>query len=212
MRPAAAALALLLLSGCASVTLEQAPALSPFGDGTQWVVLEDMPFIVQLDDRSSGTLVVPRGFVTDLASTPPAIWSLYPPFGKYLTAAILHDYLYWRGTCTQAEADKVIYQAMRDAGVDQAAQSRFYVALRAAGEDAWKKNQGERARGLIRVVPEEHLKRSAAMDWPRYREQLRGQGVKEPRVASDEAMPRLCAALGNEIKVDSRFAAIVFGR
>jgi len=211
MRFAAAALAL-LLSACSSIRLEHAPSLSPFGDGTQWVVLDDMPFVVRLDDGSSGTLLVPRGFVTDLASTPPAIWSLYPPFGKYLTAAILHDYLYWRGTCTQAQADKIIYQAMRDAGVDQAAQSRFHAALTAAGEHAWKRNEGERASGLIRVIPEQYLSRGATMEWPRYREMLRAQGVREPAVAGDASMRGLCAALGNEIKVDSRFAAIVFGR
>lgn len=211
MKAPGAALAL-LLSACASVTLEHAPALSPFGDGTQWVVLEDMPFQVRLDDGSSGTLLVPRGFVTDLASTPPAIWSLYPPFGKYLTAAILHDYLYWRGTCTQAQADKIIYQSMRDAGVDQAAQSRFYVALRAAGEEAWKRNDAERSRGLIRVLPDAYLKRSAATDWPGYRDALRKQGVREPPAPGDDNLPGLCAALGNEIKVDSRFAAVMFGR
>src|SRR5262245_35436162 len=101
---------------------------------------------------------------------------------------------------------------MRDAGVDQAAQSRFYVALRAAGEEAWKRNEAERSRGLIRVVPDAYLKRSAAADWPAYREALRAKGVREPATPADRDLPGLCAALGNEIKVDSRFAALFFGK
>ncbi len=103
----------LLLSACASIAPTRPPLLSPFGDGTQWIVWEDIEFRAELNDKSTATIRVPRGFVTDLASTPKEIWSIYPPFGKYLAASILHDYLYWRQSCQRDEADKIFYQTMR---------------------------------------------------------------------------------------------------
>ena len=201
-----------LLSACAHIWPENPPVLSPFGDGTQWVVLENLDFIIQMDDKSTAIIRVPRGFVTDLASTPRAIWSFYPPFGKYLTASVLHDYLYWRQTCTRKEADQILYQTMRDAGVKPAAQSLFYITLNQVGDKAWTTNQGEKTSGLIRVIPEEYLKRNAVTDWDSYRKTLKEWKVTEPVVASDQSMPKVCAALGNEIKVRIEFAAIVFAK
>jgi len=36
---------------------------------------------------------VPAGFVTDGATVPRFLWPLFPPVGRYLAAAVLHDYL-----------------------------------------------------------------------------------------------------------------------
>lgn len=44
---------------------------------------------------SDGTIhTVPKGFKTDLASVPRIFWTIFPPFGRYSRAAVLHDY-YW---------------------------------------------------------------------------------------------------------------------
>ena len=40
------------------------------------------------------TIIVPKGFITDLASVPRFFWRLFPPGGVYNEAAIIHDYLY----------------------------------------------------------------------------------------------------------------------
>ena len=40
-------------------------------------------------------VVVPTGFVTDLASIPRVFWSVLRPDGEYAYAAVIHDYLYW---------------------------------------------------------------------------------------------------------------------
>jgi hypothetical protein len=204
-----------LLSAC-SIAPTQAPLLSPFGDGTQWIVWEDIEFATELDGHPQ-IIVVPRGFVTDLASTPRSLWSLYPPFGKYLSAAILHDYLYWRQTCSRPEADKIIYQTMRDAGVDQATQSRFYVALRAAGDKAWVDNQTEKGRGLIRVIPPNYLSRDAGFLkpttlWPELRNALKKANAKEPTLQDDKQIAEACKELDKEIVVKSGISALVWGR
>lgn len=208
---------IVVISGCATITLDRPPVLSPFGDGTQWVVLENMDFIIQLDHNSTTMIRVPRGFVTDLASTPRVIWSYYPPFGKYLTASILHDYLYWRQVCNREQADKILYQTMRDAGVDQETQSRFYVALNLDGKKAWDTNTAESAQRLIRVIPEEKLKarqlaQNPVVNWTSYRMELAKQNVHETPPTSDASLPRVCAALGNEIKAKTDLMAIVLGK
>lgn len=41
----------------------------------------------------SQVFVVAVGFLTDLASVPKLLWWLYPPFGRYTKAAVVHDML-----------------------------------------------------------------------------------------------------------------------
>jgi hypothetical protein len=202
----------LLLAACASIRLQQPPVLSPFGDGEHWVVWRDMEFVVAADGEPAATIVVPRGFVTDLASTPKSIWSVYPPFGKYLAAAVLHDYLYWKQSCARDDTDKVFYQTMRDAGVDQATQSRFYLALAKEGQDAWTQNRAESAAGLVRVIPEAHLARPANVIWPEFRRSLRDANGQEAVRMSDRNLGKVCGLLANEIQVRTDASAIVLGR
>lgn len=59
-------------------------------DGRTLVLLEDFKYI----DPVLGELLVPKGTETDLASIPRLLWALYPPFGKYAFAAVIHDMLY----------------------------------------------------------------------------------------------------------------------
>ena len=40
------------------------------------------------------TIVIPKGFITDLSSVPDRLWGVFPPYGDFLMAAIVHDYLY----------------------------------------------------------------------------------------------------------------------
>ena len=212
-----AAALLCLLAACAGIRLERPPVLSPFGDGTQWIVWQDMEFVVTADDKPTATITVPRGFVTDLASTPKSVWSLYPPFGKYLAASILHDYLYWKQSCTKDEADKIFYQTMRDAGVDQATQSRFYLALSSEGAQAWNHNRAEQQAGLIRVIPEEYLAaaeagRSPRAEWKDFRAALLKNQVRERSRRSDDDIATVCTLLANEVQVKTDVGAIVFGR
>jgi hypothetical protein len=39
-------------------------------------------------------ICIPVGYVTDFASVPPILWSIFPPIGKYNRAALIHDFLY----------------------------------------------------------------------------------------------------------------------
>lgn len=207
----------LSLAACTSIRPAQPPLLSPFGDGTQWVVWEDIYFIVELNDKTKTTIRVPRGFVTDLASTPPEVWRWYPPFGKYLTASILHDYLYWRQICKQEEADKILAQTMKDADAPQGDQTRFFSALTLRGKKALSDNALERQQGLVRVLRPEYLdlttgKRMPNELWKDLRKRLQRERVVEEVQPSDALIPAACSALGKEITVDTGLGSLIFGK
>lgn len=83
-------------------------------DGRTMVLEEDFIY----NDPQVGTLIVPKGSVTDLASIPRFLWALLPPFGRYAFAAVIHDMLYdtrpfgidlkgWRKT------DRTMWRAMK---------------------------------------------------------------------------------------------------
>jgi len=204
----------LIQIGCASITPKGPAVLSPFGDGTQWIVVEDMELLVKLNDSSSGTIVIPRGFVTDLASTPNIFWSKYPPFGKYMIAAVLHDYLYWIQVCERPDADKILYQTMRDAEVDSITQIGFYEILRVAGGKAWNDNRKEREGGLVRVIPERELNNNAwfgtgKTTWKDFRNELLKKKVREEQRNDPLLLAATCKSLGNEIQVKGFFTALL---
>ncbi len=58
--------------------------------GKKWEVVK--PIVVELSD---GYLItIPKGFITDLSSVPQPFWNIFTPYGDFLLAAIVHDYLY----------------------------------------------------------------------------------------------------------------------
>ena len=67
----------------------------PFVDGRNWIVRERLTYRIGI---SQDSLTVPVGFVTDLASIPPALQSFIQQNGPSLLPAVVHDYLYWKQT------------------------------------------------------------------------------------------------------------------
>lgn len=63
-------------------------------------------------NTSLGTIVVPKGKITDLASTPRILWIILPPFGRYTQAAVTHDHLYGINKYSRKDCDKTFYELM----------------------------------------------------------------------------------------------------
>ena len=57
-----------------------------------WIVNESFSFYIGKEEEGKW-VHVPKGFLTDGASVPRALWALIPPWGRYGQAAIMHDYL-----------------------------------------------------------------------------------------------------------------------
>lgn len=97
-------------------------------------------------------IVVPPGFVTDLASVPRVVWSFYPPDGPWAKAATIHDFLYatkgtgeWhthRGITralpySRKEADDILKEAMADRKVGKWEQGVIWASVRFGGAGGW---------------------------------------------------------------------------
>jgi hypothetical protein len=99
------------------------------GDGHVMRLIEPMVYTTE----DNGDIVVPVGFYSDGASVPRIFWRIFPPFGQYWRAALLHDYLYYSNKFSRAKCDKYFYEAMRKCGVSRLKARTIYLSVRAGG-------------------------------------------------------------------------------
>lgn len=122
------------------------PKLEPYPDGRTWFLLA--PFLYL---RGAETITVPAGFESDFASTPRALWSIFPPYSTYGRASLIHDWLYWEQRKSRAQADAILLEAMTCVGVAQWQRTVLYYAVRAFGWYAWHDNSKLVAAGYSRM-------------------------------------------------------------
>lgn len=114
------------------------PIISPLPDGRNWLLVKD--FVYEIGSLGSGDkIVVPASFKTDLASIPRLFWSFWPPTGRYSSASILHDYLYFSHERTKEESDDIFYEAMLILNVKKWKAKIFYNAVKIFGQKAYDK-------------------------------------------------------------------------
>jgi hypothetical protein len=91
----------------------------------QWKTLEPIDFNYNGSDYRVYT-----GFFTDLASVPRFLWWLFPPYGKYTRAAIIHDYMLCIGAVSRKEADHCFRQQLEISKVSYLTKQSMYIAVR----------------------------------------------------------------------------------
>lgn len=113
--------------------------VSPLPDGLRWKLEE--PFEYHIGHENSGEIVyVPEGFITDFASIPKIFYSLVGgPTGRYTRAAVVHDYLYVRGTYSRKRTDEIFYEAMTILKVSYWKRKAMYFAVRLGGRTPWRR-------------------------------------------------------------------------
>jgi len=72
----------------------------------KWQLAQPLVYV----DDDEREIVVPQGFETDGASILRWLWPIFPPMGRYLAAAAVHDHLLATGT--RDKADAVFYRAL----------------------------------------------------------------------------------------------------
>ena len=123
--------------------------LEPISNGKA-ILLEEYVY-----DINGYLIRVPKSFITDGASVPHSLQWLYNPYGKYINAAVIHDYLYsvYNNTgINRTLADKIFKHIMKETGVDSRTIRRFYMAVKCFGETSWKaklQNEGYKDRALV---------------------------------------------------------------
>jgi len=76
---------------------------------------------------------IPEGFASDGASVPKALWWMYHPFGRYLKAAVVHDWFCVTQTIDYKEAALVFREAMEVCGVNRWRRQKMYWAVKYFG-------------------------------------------------------------------------------
>ena len=115
-------------------------------DRRVYLLLRDLHF----RSENYGNITVPRGFKTDLASVPRALTWLFPTDGRYMEAAIVHDYLYAFGIGTKRDADAIFKYAMKQLGVQAWRRWCLYWAVRFFGKGAFDGRNPKRNPGYIK--------------------------------------------------------------
>jgi len=123
--------------------------LDPISNGKA-VLMQDYIYSINGYD-----IKVFKGFVTDGASVPHSLQWLYNPFGKYIKAAVVHDYLYsvYNNTgINRTLSDKIFRHIMKETGVDSRIARKFYAAVKYFGATSWKsklQNEGYKDRAIV---------------------------------------------------------------
>jgi hypothetical protein len=87
-------------------------------------------------------ILVPKGFVTDYASSGRIGGLLIPKIGKSRKPSVIHDYLYAKDSkynYTRKEADKIFYEALKVVDMGLFRRSIAYSAVRLFGFLRYKK-------------------------------------------------------------------------
>jgi hypothetical protein len=99
----------------------------------------------EIGKEGSGDVVhVPIGTYTDFASIPRPLWVIFPRWGKYGNAAVIHDWLYWNQARSREESDKIFLEGMEVLEVPTWKRRTIYYAVRWFGRFAWLSNQRKR--------------------------------------------------------------------
>lgn len=107
------------------------------------LVLEETYFINLAPYGLKITLAIDEGFEWDGASIPRVFWitigSPYNPI--FMTAGLIHDYLYRYQPVERKDADKVFHKILRENGVGRINAFRMYMGVRMGGFIPWNKHK-----------------------------------------------------------------------
>lgn len=106
--------------------------VTPLDDGKNWYLLEKFEYHVG-KYPSNDIVYVPKRFKTDFASVPRIFWYLFPPWGKYGKAAVVHDYLCRKKDRPSNEVHRIFYDAMLILDVPKWKAWTMWLAVRCCG-------------------------------------------------------------------------------
>lgn len=104
--------------------------------GGDWQLMEPLIYF----HGQYGEIIVPSGFITDLASIPRIFHRIVNPCKTGTRRpAIVHDYLYSGATpLTRYQADLMLYDALRECGINWLLANAMYYAVRMGGASHWR--------------------------------------------------------------------------
>jgi len=106
----------------------------------KWKLTEPFEYVVGSIEDPKDIIKIPAGFITDFASTPRFLWSIFPPFGKYGKASVVHDFLYSKYIYSRKQCDEIFLEAMGVLKVPKWKKYLMYYAVRLFGRSHYSKN------------------------------------------------------------------------
>lgn len=94
----------------------------------EWALIRDMEW-----DGAGFRVIVPKGFITDLASIPRIFRAMFDRNGLSRRPAVLHDWLYCSQKYSRSTADWLFLQALKAEGVGLLTRQAMYAGVRAGG-------------------------------------------------------------------------------
>lgn len=104
----------------------------------EWVVLSPVTY----RPRTGQSIMIPAGFVTDLASIPALLRPVFDRMDASRLPAVLHDWLYCAQTTSRSDADSLFLEALERAGVGFVRRWAMYAGVRAGGWLYWSRRDG----------------------------------------------------------------------
>lgn len=98
-----------------------------------WVLLADLIW-----HSDTERIVVPAGFVTDLASIPRPLRGILNQNGNSRRPAVLHDYLYQTQSLPRAAADEIFRRALAAEDIGAVGRFVYWSGVRIGGWLAWR--------------------------------------------------------------------------
>lgn len=144
---------LALLASCATMS---PPSIARLGDNT-FVLTHPMTIDLELPGGIS-QIVVPAGFMMDLASSPRITHVMEGKTDRSMGAAIVHDYLYWDQRCSKDEADAIFKLLMKQSQVWWLPNFFFGEAVSVFGGSSYDRNTSARSNGERRYMTDPYLK------------------------------------------------------
>lgn len=125
--------------------------VSPLADGRSWVLREEFGYDVG-EIGSGDTIDVPVGFITDFASVPRPLWWLFPRWGRYGNAAVIHDFCYWEQSRSRKRADEIFLEAMGVLKVRICTRYILFWSVYVFGSLAWRSRRHLKKTGWTKIA------------------------------------------------------------
>lgn len=107
--------------------------------GSRWELVEPFCFYYTEHYKITKKITIPKGFITDFASTPRILYPIIPPIGIYNKACIIHDYLYQEKIFSRKICDSCFLQAMKVLGVPKWKRNLMFATVRLFGKKYYGK-------------------------------------------------------------------------
>lgn len=102
-----------------------------------WVVISELIW-----DSPTEHIVVPRGFLTDLASVPKTFRNILDINGVARSPAVLHDWLYTSHLFDRGRCDDLLYGALVSRGMSKLEADIYWQGVRVGGESHYADHTG----------------------------------------------------------------------